>query len=46
VTDGLVRAFGVQLPGARMLRGAALGLLDAVPAARRFLARRMIFGVR
>jgi 2-octaprenyl-6-methoxyphenol hydroxylase len=46
VTDGLVRAFGVQLPGARMLRGAALGLLDAVPAARRFLARRMILGVR
>jgi len=27
-------------------RGAGLALLDALPPARRFLARRMIFGTR
>ena len=45
-TDGLVRLF--DLPGALAshARGAGLLALDLLPAARRFFARRMIFGAR
>lgn len=43
-TDFLVRGFTLNLPGLAPLRGAALGLLDVVAPARRFLMRRMIFG--
>ena len=46
LTDGLVQAFGMQLPLASAVRGAALAFLDAVPPARRFLSRRMMFGTR
>lgn len=45
-TDGLVRLFGLRAPLAAHARGAGLLALDLLPAARRFLARRMIFGAR
>jgi len=46
MTDGLIAAFGMDLPFASTARGAALALLDMVPPARRFLSRRMMFGAR
>lgn len=46
LTDGLIAAFSIDLPMASALRGAALALLDALPPARRFLSRRMMFGAR
>ncbi len=45
-TDGLVRLFGMQGRLAGHARGAGLLALDLLPAARRFLAQRMIFGAR
>ncbi len=45
-TDGLVRLFGLRGDMAGQARGAGLLALDLLPAARRFLARRMIFGAR
>jgi 2-octaprenyl-6-methoxyphenol hydroxylase len=51
-TDALVRVFGLGAgtPGlgtvAGHARGAALALLDACPAARQFIGRRMMFGAR
>lgn len=45
-TDGLVRVFGLRNDLAGHARGAALLALDLLPAARRFLAQRMIFGAR
>jgi 2-octaprenyl-6-methoxyphenol hydroxylase len=45
-TDGLVRLFGIREALAGHARGAALLALDLMPAARRFLARRMIYGAR
>ncbi len=45
-TDFLVRIFSNSLPPLAAARGAGLALLDALPPARRFLARRMIFGAR
>ncbi len=45
-TDGLVRLFGLRGSLAGHARGAGLLALDLLPAARRFLARRMIFGAR
>ena len=45
-TDALVRAFSNRNRLTIAARGAALTLLDIVPPARRFLARRMIFGAR
>ena len=45
-TDFLVRIFSNSLPPLAAARGAGLALLDALPPARRFLARRMIFGTR
>ena len=44
VTELLARAFLGAHPLARAARGAALTSLDILPAARRFFARRMIFG--
>ena len=46
LTDGMISAFGLELPFASAVRGAALAFLDAVPPARRFLSRRMMFGAR
>jgi len=46
VTDFLVRIFSNSLPPLALARGAGLTLLDMLPPARRFLARRMIFGTR
>lgn len=45
-TDGLVRLFGLRDPFSAHARGAGLLALDLMSAARRFLARRMIFGAR
>jgi 2-octaprenyl-6-methoxyphenol hydroxylase len=45
-TDFLVRIFSNSLPPLAAARGAGLALLDALPPARNFLARRMIFGAR
>ncbi|MDH4324388.1 MAG: FAD-dependent monooxygenase [Betaproteobacteria bacterium] len=44
VTEVLARAFLGAHPLARFARGAVLTGLDVVPAARRFFARRMVFG--
>ncbi len=43
-TDGLVRMFSNDLPLLRPLRSAALSLLDCVPPAKKFVAKRMMFG--
>ena len=45
-TDFLVRVFSNSLAPLALARGAGLAALDALPPARRFLARRMIFGAR
>ncbi|HUL90901.1 MAG TPA: FAD-dependent monooxygenase [Burkholderiales bacterium] len=45
-TDFLVRMFSNSVPPLALARGAGLALLDVVPPARHFLARRMIFGAR
>jgi 2-octaprenyl-6-methoxyphenol hydroxylase len=45
-TDSLVRIFGLRDSLSAHARGAGLLALDLLPAARRFLARRMIFGAR
>lgn len=45
-TDSLVRLFSNSSPGLASARGAGLALLDMIPPARRFLARRMIYGAR
>ncbi|HET7763703.1 MAG TPA: FAD-dependent monooxygenase [Burkholderiales bacterium] len=45
-TDFLVRMFSNSLPPLALARGAGLALLDILPPARHFLARRMIFGTR
>jgi len=44
VTEALARGFLGDHPLARAARGAALALLDVTPPARKFFARRMIFG--
>ncbi len=46
VTDFLAAGFSGANPLLRGARGAALTALDILPAARRFFARRMIFGAR
>jgi 2-octaprenyl-6-methoxyphenol hydroxylase len=43
-TDGLVRLFSNDLPLRAPARAAALSLLDHLPFAKRFVARRMMFG--
>jgi len=45
-TDGLVRLFSNDLAPLRLARGAGLAVLGAIPPARDFVARRMIFGTR
>jgi len=45
-TDFLVRIFSNSNAPLSAIRGAGLAALDALPAARAFLARRMIFGAR
>jgi 2-octaprenyl-6-methoxyphenol hydroxylase len=43
-TDGLVRLFSNDLPLLRPARAAALSTLDCLPFAKRFVAKRMMFG--
>ncbi|MES1981263.1 MAG: FAD-dependent monooxygenase [Pseudomonadota bacterium] len=43
-TDGLVRMFSNDLPLVSAGRAAALTMLDILPGARKFVAKRMIFG--
>jgi 2-octaprenyl-6-methoxyphenol hydroxylase len=45
-TDFLVRLFSNSMAPLALARGAGLALLDVLPPARHFLARRMIFGAR
>ncbi len=45
-TDTLARLFTVDLAPVSTLRGCALAALDFVPAAKRILARQMMFGQR
>jgi 2-octaprenyl-6-methoxyphenol hydroxylase len=45
-TDFLVRVFSNSVPPLVLARGAGLAMLDMLPPARHFLARRMIFGAR
>ena len=45
-TDFLVRMFSNSVPPLAFARGAGLAMLDILPPARHFLARRMIFGSR
>ncbi len=45
-TDFLARSFTWQLPGAPSLRGLGLAALQAAPPLQRWLARRMMFGIR
>ncbi len=43
-TDGLVRLFSNDLPLLGHMRSAALTLLDCIPPAKKFVAKRMMFG--
>jgi 2-octaprenyl-6-methoxyphenol hydroxylase len=43
-TDGLVRLFSNDLPLLGQMRSAALTLLDRIPPAKKFVAKRMMFG--
>jgi len=43
-TDGLVRLFSNELPLLSAARTASLSLLDNLPLAKKFVARRMMFG--
>lgn len=45
-TDSLVRVFSNSVPLLAAARGLGLAALDGLPPAKRFLCRRMIFGVR
>jgi 2-octaprenyl-6-methoxyphenol hydroxylase len=45
-TDFLVRMFSNSIAPLALARGAGLAVLDVLPPARHFLARRMIFGAR
>ncbi|HUX89258.1 MAG TPA: FAD-dependent monooxygenase [Gallionellaceae bacterium] len=44
-TDGLVRLFSNDLPLASATRAASLSLLDCLPGMKKFVAKRMMFGV-
>jgi 2-octaprenyl-6-methoxyphenol hydroxylase len=46
VTDALVRVFSNSNPALGLARGAGLAAVDILSPARRFLARRMMFGTR
>ncbi len=43
-TDGLVRSFSNDLPLVSSARAAALSMLDCLPDAKKFVAKRMMFG--
>jgi len=43
-TDGLVRLFSNDLPLVSAGRAAALSALDCLPLAKKFVAKRMMFG--
>ncbi len=43
-TDGLVRLFSNDVPALSGIRSASLSALDCLPLAKRFVARRMMFG--
>ena len=43
-TDSLIRLFSKDIPPLTHVRGCALAALGAIPPARKFIARRMIFG--
>jgi 2-octaprenyl-6-methoxyphenol hydroxylase len=43
-TDGLVRLFSNDLPGLSAGRAAALTVMDCLPFAKKFVAKRMMFG--
>jgi len=43
-TDGLVRIFSNDLPILNNMRGKAISVLDHLPFAKRFVAKRMMFG--
>ncbi len=45
-TDSLIRLFSKDIPFLMPARGLGLAALAVIPAARKFVARRMIFGVR
>jgi len=45
-TDFLARSFTWRWPGLSLVRGGALALLNATPAAKSLLARQMMFGQR
>ena len=45
-TDTLIRLFSNDIPQLAALRGLGLTALASLPAARKFVARRMIFGAR
>ncbi|ODV09885.1 MAG: 2-octaprenyl-6-methoxyphenyl hydroxylase [Rubrivivax sp. SCN 70-15] len=45
-TDFLARSFTWQAPGLALARGLGLAALQALPPARHWLARRMMFGLR
>jgi 2-octaprenyl-6-methoxyphenol hydroxylase len=44
-TDGLVRLFSNDLPLVGAARAASLSLLDCLPGVKKFVAKRMMFGV-
>lgn len=44
-TDGLVRLFSNDLPLLASTRSASLSLLDCLPGMKKFIAKRMMFGV-
>ena len=44
-TDGLVRLFSNDLPLVDATRAASLSLLDCLPGVKKFVAKRMMFGV-
>jgi len=44
-TDGLVRLFSNDLPLLAATRAASLSLLDSLPGVKKFVAKRMMFGV-
>ena len=45
-TDSLIRLFSKDIPFLSPMRGAGLAVLDSIPPAKNFLARRMMFGAR
>ncbi|MDP2626433.1 MAG: ubiquinone biosynthesis protein UbiH, partial [Candidatus Rokubacteria bacterium] len=45
-TDTLIRLFCKDIPLANGVRGVGLAVFGAIPAAKNFLARRMMFGAR